>query len=687
MTVRIWDQTAQADGDITNVSLNGGTSAYSSGSILLQVEVSPVNDAPTVDLNGLAAGIDMVTPAIYGEGAPVQSVPIAGVAVTDPDSALLNGGVIILVDRPDGADEAIAVSTTGTGISAAWNPATWTITLSGSASAADYQQVLTTLTYVNASEDPDPALRSMTVVLGDGALFSLIATALVQVQAVNDPPAVAVNIPATVVLRGDIAIDEVGPPVVRLRYIDVDSPVLSIFYTISLPTGQGTLYRDIGTTSGVLDGGDDILIAGEIFTQAELLAGLVRYIHGGSGSSDGFAFTVSDGLTPSSLNVFQFTIDRSPPDIILDPSAQGAVNFTETDDDAPVRIASLATVDDEDSTDFDGGVLTITIQGGVATDEILGFDTSGAITIDGSNVRHLGTIFATLVSGGAAGQDVVLALNANADEPRTAAFIQAVTYRSLTQAPVAGARVVQAVMSDGDGDTSVPATRDINLIPVNDAPTISGGTIITPRGVAATVNLVVNDIDSYPLTLEVIASPGKGDLSGAVSSSVVSTQVNSPADATTFQYAPEADEIGTDGFTVRVTDALGATAQAVFAVVIIGGDDNRPWVVSDAPLEVEADSSLTYDIVVDFSDFVAPAQTPTLGEVSYSLVGSLPAGVTLISITADGSDATKALLIMAIDVGATGVIEAGIVVTETANNTTGYQPITIVIVPAGSLGG
>lgn len=687
ITIRLWDQTGSpVNGDVANVSINGGTTAYSTASEAMQVVVTAVNDAPIVDLNGPAGGVDMVTPAVFTEGASAQFVHIAGVSVTDPDSTTLTGGTIVLTNPLDGADEVIAVNTAGLSMSASWNPGTWTITLSGAAPLSEYQQVLTSLTYHNASEDPDgSADRSITVTLSDGALSSSVATGLVQVQPVNDPPQVTTNTGVTVLLRGDTAIDEVGPAVIRLQASDVDSLASSIFYTISLQTGVGTLYLDTGATAGAFDGTDAVLSAGAIFSQTDLLAGLVRYTHGGSGASDGFAFTVSDGITASSVNVFAITIDRSPPDIVMDPTLVGALAFTEGD--PAMKIAPLGTVDDDDSADFDGGVLTISIQGGVGSDETLDVDLTGDIAIAGSSVSHLGTAFATLVSGRVAGQDLVISLNANATDVRVQGFLQAVTYLQVSDTPTAGARVMQAVMSDGDGDTSVPATRSVTLIPVNDPPTIAAGSLITPKGVAYITDLIVGDVDSYPLSLEVITAPGKGDLSGAIDSDrdafgdPVVTVLANASSSRTYTYTPTPGQEGADSFVVRVTDAGGATAQATFSVIIIGGATARPWIVSDPPVEAEAGAPLTYDIVTDFSDL---AVAPAPGDVTYSLVGTLPAGVTLGGFTPSGTDAT---LTFTVGGGATGIIEVIIVVSESANSTTGYQPITVVIVPAGSLGG
>src|SRR5205085_1572394 len=160
---------------------------------------TPVNDAPVVDLDlGNAGSVDMATSATYIEGSLAQPVLIAGVAVTDADSTLLSGGTIVLASHPDGAAETLAFSGSVPGITATWNQSTWTMTLVGTTGLAQYQQILGSLTYIDTSENPASSVRSITVTLSDDSLptplASPVATALVQVQPVNDAPVLTVSV-------------------------------------------------------------------------------------------------------------------------------------------------------------------------------------------------------------------------------------------------------------------------------------------------------------------------------------------------------------------------------------------------------------------------------------------------------------------------------------------------------------
>ena len=150
------------------------------------VSVAPANDAPVVDLNGGDPGID--NSAAFTEDAP--AVTLAPVTlVTDSDDANIESATITLTTGPDEAVESLAADTTGTSITmAAYVPGTGVLALSGSASLADYQQVLRTVTYDNSSNTPDESDRSVQFRVHDGDDPSAVATSTVSVTAVDDGP-------------------------------------------------------------------------------------------------------------------------------------------------------------------------------------------------------------------------------------------------------------------------------------------------------------------------------------------------------------------------------------------------------------------------------------------------------------------------------------------------------------------
>ena len=522
-------------------------------------------------------------------------------------------------------------------------------------------------------DESDPHLATIThAVSGYG---SVTAPPITVTVIDNNPPSVIVNAGITVGRAGTEIITDA-----MLAYTDVETVARNLVFNVVLAPGQGDLLR-----SGV------VLANGGSFTMGDITDGLISYRNAGTPNiADGFAFRVRDTVgNQSDLAIFNITITGFIPPII---TFNTVYSPTFTEGPTPLVVDTAPDVRDDDSTYFT--LLTVNVPDATVDDEVF-LVTTGSITLVNSagsgSISHSGTPIGTFVGGSGTTPLTVTFLTGTTGDAQVTDLLAAMRFRNLSEDPVSGQRTLRFVLRDETSTDSPVVEKLITVIAVNDPPFVMAATLITPKNVAVSADLVVGDVDGYPLNLTVIAPPGKGTLSGilqvgTIMSPIITTLADASADRG-FTYSPLAGREGTDSFTVEVEDPYGATTQATITVIIVGGASSRPWIVSDPPLEVEAGSTLAYDIVVDFSDFISSGIVPSVGDVAYSLVGTLPSGVTLIGFALDGSDATKATMNLLINVGATGVIEAGIVVTETANNTTGYQPITIVIVPAGSLGG
>lgn len=100
----------------------------------------PINNAPILDLNGAAEGIDFSTTGTLG-----ATVALVGssVVLTDSDSPNLQGATITLINPQNGSLETLKATSVGK-ITVAYDPATHTLTLNGTDTIANYQQVLKT---------------------------------------------------------------------------------------------------------------------------------------------------------------------------------------------------------------------------------------------------------------------------------------------------------------------------------------------------------------------------------------------------------------------------------------------------------------------------------------------------------------------------------------------------------------
>ena len=156
---------------------DGGTSAPATRAIAL----SAVNDVPV--LAGIEAGA-----LAYTENDPATAVS-SSITVADPDSNITGATITISANLAAAQDELGFVDQLG--ITGGYNAATGVLTLTGSASPADYQTALRAVTYRNTSEDPSTLTRSVSFRVQDGpnpANLSNTVSRDVTVTAVNDAP-------------------------------------------------------------------------------------------------------------------------------------------------------------------------------------------------------------------------------------------------------------------------------------------------------------------------------------------------------------------------------------------------------------------------------------------------------------------------------------------------------------------
>ncbi|MGB7328872.1 MAG: DUF4347 domain-containing protein, partial [Rubripirellula sp.] len=146
-------------------------------------------EAPTVDLDSNnssgATGNGFSKTFIHG-GGPV-SVTDTDATIIDVDSTNLQSLTIRITDRQNGSNEVLAATTSGTSITASY--AAGTLTLSGSDTIANYQQVLRTVTYNNSTNPATGTGRTITFVARDGISVSEVATTTLTISApLNQTP-------------------------------------------------------------------------------------------------------------------------------------------------------------------------------------------------------------------------------------------------------------------------------------------------------------------------------------------------------------------------------------------------------------------------------------------------------------------------------------------------------------------
>ena len=194
------DPTMTFTGTVTNVNLAlaglGFNAGAATGAGSLQIIT---NDQGNTGTGGALGDTDTI--AITVANAPVVTTTVAALpytenattavdaslTVTDADSAnMVSATVTMTTNYVSGEDTLLF--TTQNGISGTWNAGAGTMSLSGSATRANYQTALRTVRYNNTSNNPSTASRTVTFVVNDGALNSNTASRTITVAAVNDAP-------------------------------------------------------------------------------------------------------------------------------------------------------------------------------------------------------------------------------------------------------------------------------------------------------------------------------------------------------------------------------------------------------------------------------------------------------------------------------------------------------------------
>ena len=98
-----------------------------------------------------------------------------GLTVTDSDSPTLNHATVRVATNYTIGEDLLGF-TDQLGITGSWDAATGTLTLTGSASAADYQTALRSVSYQNLSDNPGTTSHKHRVLVNDGVADSAVAS-------------------------------------------------------------------------------------------------------------------------------------------------------------------------------------------------------------------------------------------------------------------------------------------------------------------------------------------------------------------------------------------------------------------------------------------------------------------------------------------------------------------------------
>ncbi len=472
-TVRYGNNSEAPTGGVRTIGFVGNDGVGNSVAATATITVIPVIDPPVV-----TAGATLN----YTEG-DAATVVDAGITVADLDDSNLEGAVVTISGGYYPAEDLLAF-TNANGITGAWNGVTGTLTLSGTASLANYQTALRSITYANSGGDaPTAGSRTLSIQVNDGDVNSAVVTSTINVSAVNDRPVLTAGGVLTYT-EGDGATVLDG----TLTVLDGDHALLqgaSVRFTGGFIAGQDQLnFTDANGISGNWDGGTGLLTltgtASVANYQAALRSVSYRNLAGDNPTAGNrtLSYLASDGLADSLAVTSTVTVVAVNDLPVL--TAGGLLNYTEGDGSRTVD--ATVTVLDLDNATLASATISLGA-GFVAGEDLLTYGGGMAQAWDG-------------VTG-------VLTLSGPATLADYQSALRSVTYTNTAgDKPTAGLRTLAYVVNDGTANSAV-VTSQVVVTAVNDAPLLTaGGALLYTEGDGAAVldsSITVTDADHSQL--------------------------------------------------------------------------------------------------------------------------------------------------------------------------------------------
>lgn len=453
----------------------------------VKITVKPVNDPPKLTL-----GASTTT---FTEGGVAVAVD-PGLAVSDVDDTSLTGATVAIGAGFESGTDVLAF-TPAAGITGTFDTVSGVLTLSGTASLADYQLVLRSVTFRNPSSALSSTTRQVVFRANDGKAFGASPDRPVAVTVINDAPVLAGGGTSATFVE-DAATGELVAPAVTVA--DVDSPNLASA-SVRITTGfdasedQLTFTAQPGIT-GVYTPGTGVLAFTGAASPAtyEAILQSVRYRNGNTANPSVATRTievqVDDGAAANhASNVVTGTVDVTRVNDAPTVAGSGAApNFTEGG--ADVTVDGALTVGDVDSTDLTSASVSIT-SGLVIAEDVLAPSVALPAPLVGAYNAATG----------------VYSITGTATPAVYQAALRTIVYRNINgNAPSGTDRTVRFVVDDGaaTNHASAPADVTVQVTPVNDAPVLSnGGNTVTfvEDGADIVVNSAIGVADVDSLTL------------------------------------------------------------------------------------------------------------------------------------------------------------------------------------------
>jgi hypothetical protein len=277
--------------------------------------------------------------------------------------------------------------------------------------------------------------------------------AVVTVTPLNDPPT-STNDSITILEDGlaMLAVDDFG------NYDDVEGTPLAAVKITTLES-DGSLEFDMTGAGGWQD-----VVENQLITETDISAGRLRFMPNAGGSGSPYAtigFRVSEDQAGILLSILSYTLT-----VNVDPVNDAPVisdldgdSFSYAPGSGGVAIdqGAGATITDEDSPDFSGGSLTVTIAENYNDNptDTLNIINGDAFVVDSNLLKFEGATFAFFDVSEAT---LTVSFVAASTEALASDVLQHITFENSDGTGLGLTRTVTFVMTDGDGGTSSTAS-------------------------------------------------------------------------------------------------------------------------------------------------------------------------------------------------------------------------------------
>ncbi len=559
------------------------------------VTIEYSNDAPQLDLNGAAAGLDYAVQ--YVEGSAPVLIADPTLVLIDDDDAMLTNITVTLTSRPDGSAEHLVAVADSTHIES--NYADGRLLLEGPDSVANFAKVLRTVGYYNGLSNPGKPSEEERVaefVVNDGTDAGIVANTLIVLESVNDAPIVHMDSPH---FDHSVEFVEEGPAVLvvgaNFSLTDIDSDMLHEARATLAEVSDGALevlktsILDARVTSVYEEATGVLSVSGEapVAAYREILSTLAyeNLADEPSGTLRTVVLSVYDGDKWSDVRTSSVSIVpiNDPPRFVLDTS-RVAVNLNE---DVRVTLFPGSHVEEDDDVELDSAIVRIANAAELAGNDVLSVPSES-----------------DLISWSYA--DGTLRLNGRAPLAEWDRILGLVTFEVLTEDPVTATRQIEVIVHDPSGSASEVVTTSVSVSAVNDAPRKLASypydiPVVLDEDASVELNILPHftDPDDTLDDSSVIIDlpPAFGTITEVLDGAVV--------------YSPEEDYFGMDSFTYRVCDSTGLCDRGEITLNVTSIND-RPT-ASDLAAVTNEDTAITIDISALISDKPNENENPVGG--------------------------------------------------------------------------